>query len=326
MHEEPQTRPSFSTQDALRIATERFAVPVAQAEELPSDRDQNFLLREEESGRRYVLKLARVGEDPAVLDFQNRMLEHLARAGFSLSKVLHTTDGREIVEVPDPEGQMVLTRLLTWVPGKVLWGVNPKTPDLFRSLGAFLGGMDRALEDFTHPAQGRELKWDLKASGRVVRSHLRYVEDPERRELLEEMSSRFLEMLGPLVPDLRISVIHGDANDHNVLVSSPAPGMRPQDRKVIGVLDFGDAVRSFTVGEAAVAGAYAMLGTQDPFTVAAHVVEGYHRAFPLREGEVEALFPLMGLRLCASVAISAHQKRREPDQEYLTVSEAPAWS
>jgi len=326
MTEDPSTRPTFTAEEALRIATERFAVPVGRAEELPSDRDQNFLLREEESGRRYVLKLARVGEDPATLDFQNRMLEHLARAGFSLSKVLHAPDGSEILEVPDPQGRTVLTRLLTWVPGKLLREVNPRTPDLFRSLGAFLGGMDRALEDFSHPAQGRELKWDLKASGRVVRSHLRYIEDPERRELLEEISGRFVEMLGPLVPNLRMSVIHGDANDHNVLVSFPDVGLASQDRKVVGVLDVGDAVRSFTVGEVAIAGAYAMLGMQDPYTVAAQVVEGYHRAFPLQEGEVEALFPLMGLRLCASVAISAHQKRREPDKDYLTVSEAPAWS
>ena len=326
MVEEPQIRPSLTPEEAIHIVAERFSVPVTHAESLPSDRDQNFLVREEASGRRYVLKLAHTGEDPEVLDFQNRMMEHLGRAGFSLSKVLHTADGREIVEIPGPDGRVFPTRLLTWVPGKVLCEVNPQTPDLLRSLGAFLGGMDRALEDFTHPAQGRELKWDLKASGRVVRSHLRYVEDPERRELLEEMSGRFVEMLVPLVPRLRISVIHSDANDHNVLVSPPGPGVSPQERRVIGILDFGDSVRSFTAGEAAIASAYAMLGKQDPFTIAAQIVEGYHRAYPLREEEVEALFPLMGLRLCASVSIAAHQKQREPGNDYLTVSEAPAWA
>jgi murein DD-endopeptidase MepM/ murein hydrolase activator NlpD len=102
--------------------------------------------------------------------------------------------------------------------------------------------------------------------------------------------------------------------------------MPPQDRRVTGILDFGDSVRSFTAGEVAIAAAYAMLGKEDPFPVAAQVVEGYHRVLPLREGEVAALFPLMGLRLCASVAIAAHQKWREPEKDYLTVSEAPAWS
>jgi len=326
MAEAPDPRPRFSPEDALRIATDRFSVSVTHADSLPSERDQNFVLRDDGSGRKYVLKLAHAGEDPEVLHFQNRMLEHLGRAGFSLPKVLFATDGSEILEVPAPDGRTYLTRLLTWLPGRVLWEVKPQTPELFRSLGAFLGGMDRALEGFTHPAQGRELKWNLQAAGRVVRSHLEYVEDPGRRDLLEEMTGRFMERLGPLVSELRLSVIHGDANDHNVIVSFARSGESPRDRKVIGVVDFGDAVRSFLAGEAAIAGAYAMLGKRDPFPVAAAVVEGYHRALPLREAEIAALFPLMGLRLCASVAISAHQTAREPGNEYLGVSEAPAWA
>jgi 4-aminobutyrate aminotransferase-like enzyme/murein DD-endopeptidase MepM/ murein hydrolase activator NlpD len=123
-----------------------------------------------------------------------------------------------------------------------------------------------------------------------------------------------------------MSPIHGDANDHNVLVAPVRSGEEPRDRKVVGVVDFGDAVRSYTVGEAAIAAAYAMLGKADPLTVAARLVAGFQRSFPLREPEVAALFPLMGLRLCASVAISAHQRRREPEDAYLTVSEAPAWA
>ena len=218
------------------------------------------------------------------------------------------------------------TRLLTWVPGTQLCQVRPQSPELLQSLGSFLGGMDRALEDFSHPAQDRELKWDLRRAGQVVETHLEYVEDQDRRDLLSRTAQRFLERLAPLVPELRLSVIHADGNDHNVLVDELGQGQDPTTRKVSGMVDFGDAVRSYTAGEAAIAGAYAMLEKGDPIASAAHVVRGYHRALPLREAEIAALFPLMGLRLCASVAISAHQKRREPENEYLTVSEAPAWA
>jgi 4-aminobutyrate aminotransferase-like enzyme/Ser/Thr protein kinase RdoA (MazF antagonist)/murein DD-endopeptidase MepM/ murein hydrolase activator NlpD len=326
MAQEPGTRPNFSPEEAVRIATERFSIPVTAAEELPSDRDQNFLLREESSDRRFVLRLAQTEELREVLDFQNRTLEHLGRGGFSVSRIHHAADGSEIQEVQGAQGETHLTRVLTWLPGVPLWKVNPQTPELFRSLGSFLGGMDRALEDFSHPAQNRFLKWDLKAAGRVVRSHLQFVDDLRNRDLLEEMASRFLERLVPLVPELRLSVIHGNANDHNVLVDPGGVGVPPQERRVVGLLDFGDSVRGYTAGEAAIAAAYAMMGRQDPFTVASHVVAGYHNAFPLKEAEVEALFPLMGLRLCASVAISAHQKQLEPENGYLTVSEAPAWA
>lgn len=326
MSDDAPARPALSPQDALAVARDRFSVKADAVQPLPSERDQNFLLTESDSGRRYVLKLSHTGEEHEVLDFQNRMLEHLARANFPLSKVLHGADGEEIVEVPAPEGRHYPTRLLTWLPGQTLADTRPQTPDLFFSLGAFLGGMDRALEDFSHPAMGRELKWDLKRAGRVVRTHLRSVEDPRRRDLLEEMAERFMESLGPLISDLRISVIQGDANDHNVLVNEVNGQMPPQDRQVVGLVDFGDAVRSFTAGEAAIGAAYAMLNKKDPFTMAAKVVEGYHSAFPLREPEVEALYPLMGLRICASVAIAAHQKTLDPENGYLTVSEAPAWA
>jgi len=326
MAEGSSTRPRLTPEEALTVVRERFALPVDRAEPLPSDRDQNFLISELSSDRKYVLKLAHAGEHREVLDFQNRILEHLARANFPLSKVLFDRDGKEILEVPGPDGQVFLTRLLSWIPGQVLAEVKPQTPGLFRSLGVFLGGMDRALEDFSHPAQDRELHWNLKAAGKVVRSHLQLVADPSRRDLLEEMLARSVEALGPLVPDLRMSVIQSDANDHNVLVNELGPHGDPEDRRVTGLLDFGDAVRSFTAGEPAIGAAYAMLGKADPLTVAAHVVEGYHSAFPLREEEVAALFPLLGLRLCASVAIAAFQKSREPENQYLTVSEAPAWS
>ena len=319
-------RPDLALQEALDVAERHFPVSLFRVEPLPSDRDQNFLLTARGSDRKYVFKVAHSGEELRVLDFQNRILEHLGRAGFSLPKTIFSREGREVVELPGREGTTFFARLLTWVPGDPLCRVNPHTPPLLHSLGAFLGSMDRALEDFAHPAQERELRWDLRHADQVVPNLLPHVGEPARRRLLEEMADRFGESLRPLVPALRLSVIQGDANDHNVLVDVWTAGADPRERRVSGVVDFGDAVRSYTVGEAAIAAAYCMLEKEDPITAASHVVAGYHKAFPLEEEEIGALFPLMGLRLCLSVAISAHQKSVEPHNEYLTVSEAPAWA
>jgi 4-aminobutyrate aminotransferase-like enzyme/Ser/Thr protein kinase RdoA (MazF antagonist)/murein DD-endopeptidase MepM/ murein hydrolase activator NlpD len=325
MVRETYIRPDLSRDRALSVARNRFGISVTETRPLPSDRDQNFLLTDTDSDRRYVLKVSHAAEDPEVLDFQNRMLEHLTRAGFPLANVLRSRDGEEIIPVPGKEDRTFLARLLTWVPGTQLYRVRPHRPVLLNSLGSFLGGMDRALEDFSHPAQDRMLRWDLKHANRVVHEHLDYVDDPRRKDILQRLTSDFLERLGPLVPDLRLSVIHGDANDHNVLVSALESGGEPDSRTVTGIVDFGDAVRSYTVGELAIAGAYVMLGKSDPFAAAAEVVQGYHRALPLGEAEIEAVLPLMGLRLCASVVISADQQRLEPDNGYLAVTETPAW-
>src|SRR5207244_4418712 len=64
----------------------------------------------------------------------------------------------------------------------------------------------------------------------------------------------------------------------------------------------------------------------DPLAAAAEVVAGYHAAFPLTEAELEALFPLICIRLCISVTNSAYQQQAEPENEYLMISERPAWA
>src|SRR5690606_15870062 len=98
------------------------------------------------------------------------------------------------------------------------------------------------------------------------------------------------------------------------------------EQEVVGLIDFGDLVHSYTVAEVAVAAAYAMLGKPDPLPAAAAVVAGYHGAFPLHEAEVDVLFALVAMRLCTSVVLSACRAKEAPGDAYLTISEAPAWA
>jgi len=52
------------------------------------------------------------------------------------------------------------------------------------------------------------------------------------------------------------------------------------------------------------------------------VIDGYVEEFPLTEAEREALWPLVRLRLCMSVCIAAQQQAQQPENEYLSVSQA----
>jgi 4-aminobutyrate aminotransferase-like enzyme len=56
------------------------------------------------------------------------------------------------------------------------------------------------------------------------------------------------------------------------------------------------------------------------------VVEGYHSEFPLTEAEAASVFALAVARLCLSVCYSAHHARTAPQNEYLGITDAPAWS
>jgi 4-aminobutyrate aminotransferase-like enzyme/Ser/Thr protein kinase RdoA (MazF antagonist) len=321
-----ENRPRFEAEEAGRMAVDLYGVR-GSVRELPSERDQNFLVTDE-SGRQFVLKVASAAESEEVLDLQNRAMEHLAArlAGYAFPRPCPALQGGRIAVVQRRSGPRHFVRLLAYVPGRLFADVRPHSPDLLRSLGQFYGAVGQSLADFNHPAAERDLVWDLRNAHRTTGRYLEHVGDRHRRALLQHFVQEFESVVIPRLRELRTSIVHNDGNDYNVLVghAREADG-KPGDLSVIGVLDFGDMLRSFLVSDPAIAAAYAMLGKKDPLGAASEVVAGYHASLPLTEAELEALPVLIAGRLATSVAVSAFQQAREPGNRYLSISEAEAW-
>ncbi len=306
----------FEEGDAVRLARELYGLD-ATARPLPSERDQNFRLSSD-SGE-FVLKVSGEAERPEALDLQNLALAWLAERAphLPVPRLVRASSNAGTLEA---DGRLV--RLVTFLPGTMLADAKPRPPRLLRSIGRFLGTLDRALEGFRHrAASGRDLVWDPGRALAVIATHRDAIRDASRRALVERFVEDYEKIVRPLAPLLPTSVIHNDANDYNVLVGDPVPG----DRAVAGLLDFGDMLETWTVCEAAVAIAYAIFGKADPLAAAASLAAGYNEARPLNEAEIEALWSLVAIRLCTSVCLSAHRRTTEPDNAYLTVSEAAAW-
>ena len=187
----------------------------------------------------------------------------------------------------------------------------PHSAELLASLGRALARIALALEGFDHPAAHRTLHWDLRQAEQA-QAHMGLLDDRQRRLVLPI----FEEWSRIDWARLPASVIHADANDYNVLV---------RDGRVVSILDFGDVVYSATVCDLAVALAYAMLGKADPLAAAEQVTAGYEELRPLSSGERAALYPLAAARLAMSVCYCAWQTRQAPENEYLKISNAPAW-
>ena len=202
--------PRFTADQAAGLAFDLYGIE-ASARELVSDRDQNFHLRPR-SGDEYVLKLANASEKREVLEAQNAAMHHLASTDPTIGcpRVHQTSSGADIAVVEGLEGQSYLVRLLSHLPGTNLAAVRPHRPGLLRDLGRFLGRLDRALETFSHPGAKRDLRWDLRHASSVVRGNLEYIEDPERRALLERFVGQFESTVAPHTAQLRSSVIHND--------------------------------------------------------------------------------------------------------------------
>lgn len=318
MMPEARVAAPITTHVAARVAAELYGLTTT-IQPLPGEYDDNFRLQAADS-RAFVLKIMHPAREDAFVDMQCRAFLHLAGKvpHLALPRVIPTSRGELYARVTPEDEISRLVWMLSYLLGTTLAATKPHSLQLLASLGKLLAEIDVALLDFAHPCAQRFLKWDLSRSN-WARDYLGHIADPERRGLAKRFLNLFEEEAVPRFPLLRRSVIYGDANDHNALVD-------PQTKRVVSVIDFGDMHEGFTVGEPAVAAAYAILGKEDPLAAAGAVLIGYHQVLPLNDEEIAAFFPLMGARLAVSVVNSAHRKSLVRDDPYITVSEEPAWA
>jgi Putative homoserine kinase type II (protein kinase fold) len=296
--------PTFTTQQAAAIAQQQFDL-VSIAEELPSERDQNFVLTTE-TGDKFILKIANATEQRSLLEAQNDAMTHLASRVSFCPRVVPSRSGQAIAQIRTATAQHYV-RLVTYLRGVPLAEAE-QTPRLLFNLGRRLGELSRAMSDFDHLEFHRDFHWDLANAQRVIDEYEPLITEKELRDQIGKCRSTFDSGV-----ELPFKVIHGDANDYNVLVHHD---------DVVGLIDFGDMIYSFRAGELAIALAYVVLDKSDPLMNAKAVVAGYRSGFELNREEIESLWPLMLMRLCMSICLAAYQRQQKPDNPYLDVSQS----
>jgi 4-aminobutyrate aminotransferase-like enzyme/Ser/Thr protein kinase RdoA (MazF antagonist) len=281
----------------------------ARAFSLPSERDQNFLLRRENAGD-LVLKVSNANTSAAIIEAECALLQHVASTGLCPTLVAARDGALTIAH----EGHAL--RVITALPG-VPYGTSPLHTDaLRRDVGRIVAQLSNALHGFDAPALHREFHWDLARAADVIRTYESRVANNAIREAMATFQALYARDVVPLLAQLPMSVIHGDANDYNVLVDV-------HTQRVTGIVDLGDAVFSHTVNDLAIAMAYVALAADDPLAAAAQVLQGYHAERPLSSAEIDVLFVLMSMRLCVSAGLAAAQSPVRPDDDYLTISQQP---
>jgi 4-aminobutyrate aminotransferase-like enzyme/Ser/Thr protein kinase RdoA (MazF antagonist) len=318
MPSETRVAAPITIAEAQRIVKDLYNIDLDVAS-LPGEYDDNFEVFGPDFG--FVLKIMHPDREDSFVDLQCQALNHLEKKApqLKLPRVIPTRS-KKLFERIDLNGHSRIVFCLVFIYDSVLAKSNPIDAPLLESLGKFLAEMDLALQTFTHPAAQRDLKWDL-SKPLWSREYLHHIAAPQHRALAANFLDLFEREVTPRLNTLRRSVIYGDANDHNVLVSP----RHPQPRQVTSVIDFGDMHHGLTAAEPAIAAAYAILHKSDPLAAASAVLAGYHKILPLNENEIAAFFPLLAARLAVSVINSAHRKSLHPNDPYITISEAPAW-
>ncbi|MBX4899398.1 aminotransferase [Rhizobium bangladeshense] len=304
-------RPDVSASDAEEILLAHYSLSGTLAE-LGSQQDRNY--RVDSDRGRYVLKICHAAYEARELEAQNAALHHLKSRQDAprVPNVIPTNDGREIV-VLTVRGHGYQVRLLEYLEGQGLTEKRYLAPASVAALGALCARLAQSLADFDHPGLDRSLQWDLRRAGPVAVQLLSAITDSAARDRIAKTMVKAVRRIQPLAPSLRLQAVHHDVTGDNVVGHRDAHGHTIPD----GVIDFGDIIRGWLVGDLAVTCASLLhQANGDPFHILP-AVTAYQAIYPLRDEELKALWPLIVARAVILVASSEQQMSIDPDNDYV---------
>ena len=261
--------------------------------------------------KKYVLKIYSKAENLSFLNATDVVLEKLSDA---FPKSIPAIGGKKIISLQS-ENQTYYAQLLTYLEGDFLGNIKTDA-SLLVSFGVFLGKMNTVLLSHRSPIiEARIQNWDLQHC-LMNEPNISHISNHSHKRLVQYFFQEYKEQVLPLQYQLRKSIIQSDANEWNILA---------QNGKVTAMIDFGDIAYSYLINELAIAIAYAVFGKKNPIQAACQIIKGYHQELPLEEKELDVLYYLVAARLCVSLINSTYQQTQQPDNQYITISQQPAW-
>jgi Ser/Thr protein kinase RdoA (MazF antagonist) len=302
----------ISEVDAATLASRLWGITPERAHRVDTERDDTFRLETgaETANASYALKIAHPADDPAMIDLQTAAIEWAAEhdPSLPLPRPIATVDG--ILQPVATDGRVA--RLFPWMPGQTLraalWDAAPDAA-LLHAIGATHARLTVALAGFRHAAESRALAWDVARLPELT-GLTEALDDPVPVAVVLE---RHVAEIAPRLAALPQQVIHNDGNLDNLLVDDRAT-------RVVGVLDFGDVVRTARVLDLAVVASY-LLPADDQYAASDTLdalTAGWQSVLPLEPGERELLPHLAIARLVQRMLLGAWLGREVPtNADYL---------
>lgn len=233
----------------------------------------------------YVLKVVNTldSKKANVIDAQTQLLLFLSQQNIQCPRPVMNIYGKyhSLEKVGKAEHNI---RLLEYQPGKIFQDVL-KTNHLYYQVGEFMAKVDNALKNFKHEAyENHSTLWHLESVPKI-KDFLYAVTDVQRKDIVEQVIAAFEKQVITNLSKYAKGIIHGDFNEHNILVSKTD---KPNEWKVSGIIDFGDTNYSYYLFELAIAIAYMLLQSQDIET-GGLVIAGYSMIRNIPENELKVL-------------------------------------
>ena len=308
--------PNFSDGHAIIITKNLYNLNVSVINALPSDRDQNFLLYQDDKPV-YILKISHPAETFNVLDMQYKAIQHISLMDdkIQLPKEVKNIDG-DYISSYKYRGVKYYIRLVEYIPGNLMKDLSRHDKSFTNMLGTFLGRISSAFQGFEYEDSIRRFPWDISQTD-FLYNNICSIDARHKQIIIEQILNKYENKINGIKDDLPVAIIHNDANDHNIIVNN--------DNVPYGIIDFGDIIKTFRICEPAICIAYLLLNRGDSIQIIAEFLNAYQSIYPLTKLEINVIIYFICLRLCVSVTMAAYRKKIFPDNKYIRVTENQAW-
>jgi len=278
---------------------------------LSSERDKNFLIKIN-SKQKYVLKISNPEESRELLNLQDYILDNLGKRN-SLKQYIPKKIHSRIKIYSDLMNRKCCVRILSYIDGK-MYAFVKHDQFLEMSLGTLLGNLSKELQNLIKPSAFRKFEWD-PSNISWINKEISLFKGKNKKIILNNLKEHNFFVKKNL-KKLRFSLTHGDVNNYNLVVKK---------NKILGLLDYGDMIYAPTVNDLAISLSYALMNKDNLYSTLRNIIVSYHKIFQISFDEIFSLMTLVKARLTITVVMAEKQRKKFPDNNYLSISEKDAW-
>ena len=280
--------------------------------QLNSERDKNFLIVLNSSTKKFVIKISNTVESKKLLDLQDYVLKELNK-NLILKKFIPEKIHSNIKIYSDLNNRKCFVRILSYIDGK-MYANSKQNSELERSLGILLGYLSKELQNLMKPSALRKFEWD-PSNIKWINKEIKNFQGKNKNIILKNLLEHKI-FVTKNINNLRFSLTHGDANNYNLVV---------KNNKVSGLLDYGDMIYAPTINDLAVSLSYALMKKDNIYSTLREIIISYNTIFKITYEEIFSLMTLVKARLTITVVMAERQRKKFPDNKYLSISEKDAW-
>ena len=278
---------------------------------LNSERDINLLIKGAGT-KRYVVKISNPKESLAQLEYQDLLINHL-RQSIQLRNIYPEIFHKKILFYKDRNERGCAVRILTYIEGD-MYAKSKNSDDTEKSLGKLLALQSNQLQSFIKNQAIRSFEWD-PSDIRWTKKFINLFKGANKN-IIKNTIDEHEKFVFKNIKNLKHAVTHGDPNDYNIVVKK---------EKIIGFIDFGDSIYAPVINDLAISLSYALMGNNNLYKSLQNIVGTYNEFYKLSDQDIYSLLALIKSRLVITLVMAAKQRKKYPDNKYLSISENNAW-